>query len=85
MGNTDARSEVKLAEPKSVEDFLRVFIPPTGFDVDDFLGGRKSYVYGLKGIGKPRSCCMSPSKRKLPILLILSTSEVSSPKRIESI
>ncbi|MGA2976360.1 MAG: hypothetical protein ABSF77_13705 [Spirochaetia bacterium] len=52
IGNTDARSEVNLKSPKSIENFRSVFIQPDGFDVDDFLTGKRVFVYGLKGIGK---------------------------------
>ncbi|WP_374298559.1 P-loop ATPase, Sll1717 family [Ferrovibrio sp.] len=52
IGKPDAKDELIFADKAAEDLFLKTFYKPDYIDVDDFISGRRFYVYGLKGTGK---------------------------------
>ena len=51
LGEEDARN-LKLRSPDQKQAFIRAFIEPAGFDLDEFIEGDRYFVTGAKGSGK---------------------------------
>jgi len=51
LGAEDARN-LNLRSESQRSDFLRSFVTPRGFKLDDFFSGKKFFVLGTKGTGK---------------------------------
>jgi energy-coupling factor transporter ATP-binding protein EcfA2 len=51
-GKTDAKNEVLLNNPDSINKFKEIFVLPQGFSSADFFRGDRYVICGLKGTGK---------------------------------
>lgn len=52
FGTEDARNLIFRADSEEELAFISTYLVPDKLDVDAFLSGRRSYVFGLKGTGK---------------------------------
>ena len=52
FGSIDAKHDIEGRTPEEVEYFENSFVLPPNIEIDDYLGGKKYYVSGLKGTGK---------------------------------
>jgi hypothetical protein len=52
FGNIDARYEVITRDPLTLEHFRESFVSPSGITIEEFLRGKRFFIYGMKGAGK---------------------------------
>jgi hypothetical protein len=52
FGDTDARSEILNRDSTKKEFFIDSFYVPVKLKIDDFIAGRKYFIFGQKGTGK---------------------------------
>jgi hypothetical protein len=52
FGALDARYEVVTRDAHHLEHFRESFLSPSGISIDEFMRGKRFFVYGMKGAGK---------------------------------
>lgn len=52
LGKVDAKNELMENSEEEIESFLHNFLIPENVDIDDFIGYKRFFILGFKGIGK---------------------------------